>query len=90
MFRTRLVRVPAVEVVHNLLCIFEPGGGGLHGFVVLNPFNNIFEVWLFITAFSVPAGIYYLLYFLFFDAVYFNGKRRILVLFRQGIGRSRA
>jgi hypothetical protein len=58
--RIRLIRVPAVEVVHNLLCILKPGGGGLCGFVVPNSFNNIFEIWPFATAFSVPAGIYYI------------------------------
>jgi hypothetical protein len=89
MFRIRLVRVPAVEIVHNLLCIFEPGGGGLRRFVIPNLFNSIFEVWPFVTAFLVPAGIYYLFYFLFFAAVHFNGRRRILVLFRQGVDRSR-
>jgi hypothetical protein len=77
MFRTRLVRVPAVEVVHNLLCILEPGGGELRGFIVPNSFNSIFKVWPFVTAFSVPAGIYYFFYFPLFDAVYFNGRRRI-------------
>jgi hypothetical protein len=82
MIRIRLVRVPAVEVVHNLLCILEPGGGELRGFVVPNLFNNIFEVWPSATAFLVPAGIYYLFYLPFFDAVYFNEKRRILILFR--------
>jgi hypothetical protein len=90
MIRTRLVRVPAVEVIYNLLCILESGGGGLNGIVVPNPFNNIFKIWPFATAFLVPAGIYYLFYFLFFDAVYFNERRKILMLFRQGVGKSRA
>jgi hypothetical protein len=90
MFKTRLVRVPAVEVVHNLLCILEPNGGELRGFVVPNPFNSIFKVWPSVTASSVPAGIYYLFYLLFLDAVYFNGRWRILMLFRQKVGKSRA
>jgi hypothetical protein len=90
MFRTRLVRVPAVEVAYNLLCILEPGGGELRGFVIPNPFNSIFEVWPFVTASSVPAGIYYLFYLLFLDAVHFNERRKILMLFRQRIGKSRA
>jgi hypothetical protein len=90
MIRVRLIRVPAVEIVHNFLCIFEPGGGGLRGFVVPNSFNNIFEFWPFATVFSVPAGIYYLFYFSFFEAVYFNRRRRILVLFRQKVSKSRA
>jgi hypothetical protein len=75
MIRTRLVRVPAVEVVYNLLCILEPGGGGLRGFVVFSSFNSIFEVWPSATASSVPAGIYYLLYLLFFDAVYLTKNK---------------
>jgi hypothetical protein len=41
MFKIRLVRVPAVEVVYNLLCILEPGGGGFRKFVVFNPFNSV-------------------------------------------------
>jgi hypothetical protein len=90
MLKTRLVRVPAVEVVYNLLCILEPGGGELRGFVVPSPFNNIFEVWPSVTASSVPAEIYYLFYLLFLDAVYFNERRRILVLFRQKVGKNRA
>jgi hypothetical protein len=90
MFRIRLIRVPAVEVVHNPLCIFKPGGGKLRGFVVPNSFNSIFEIWPFVTASLVPAGIYYLFYLLFLNAVHFNGRRRILVLFKQMIGKSRA
>jgi hypothetical protein len=74
MFKIRLVWVPAVEVIYNLLCILEPGGGELRGFVVSILFNNIFEVWPFVTAFLVPAGIYYLFYLIFFDAIYFNRK----------------
>jgi hypothetical protein len=90
MFKIRLVQVPAVKVVYNLLCILEPGGGGFYKFVVFNSFNSIFKVWPSATAFSVPAGIYYLFYLLFFDAVHFNGRRRILVLSRQRVGKSRA
>jgi hypothetical protein len=63
-----------VEIVHNLLCILEPGGGEFRGFVIFSPFNNIFEIWPSVTAFSVPAGIYYLFYLLFLDAVHFNKR----------------
>jgi hypothetical protein len=79
-----------VEIVYNLLCILEPGGEGLLRFVLFNLFNNIFEVWPSATASSVLAGIYYLFYFLFLDIVHFNERRRILVLFRQKVGKNRA
>jgi hypothetical protein len=89
MFRTRLIRIPAVEIHYNLLCILEPGGEELRGFVVFNPFNNIFKIWPSATAFSILAGIYYLFYLLFFNAVYFNKKRKILILSKQKIGKNK-
>jgi cytochrome P450 len=41
--KTRFIRVPAVKIVYNLLCIFEPGGEGFRRFVVFGLFNNIFD-----------------------------------------------